>query len=139
MLHVDRVDFWETLVEGRTVQSIVPRQRWDMDAFYDPDGGSGKMYTRIAATIQVLSTFHTHVRVLVLSIVALCQAHFVGCSAALPASTWQPHRCFSSHVPVHNTGWLRSAKLLSVDLACAGTVCICSASIIPAGWNMHSP
>jgi hypothetical protein len=50
---VDTGAFWKTLVEASTVQSIMPRQRWDVDAFYDPDGGSGKMYTRIAATIQV--------------------------------------------------------------------------------------
>ena len=59
MLVADKVKFWGTLVEGRTVQSIVPRQRWDVDAFYDPDGGSGKMYTRIAATIQVSPLSHT--------------------------------------------------------------------------------
>lgn len=41
------------MVEGRTVQSIVARQRWDMDALYNPDGGPNKIYTRMAALVEV--------------------------------------------------------------------------------------
>lgn len=35
------------------MQSIVPLERWDMDGFYDPQGTAGKLYTRIAAFVQV--------------------------------------------------------------------------------------
>lgn len=45
--------FWDGLLQSRTMQSVVPLERWDVDALYDPDGGSGKMYTRIAAFASV--------------------------------------------------------------------------------------
>ena len=40
-------------MEAKTVQSIVARQRWDVDAFYSPEGGAGLMYTRTAALVKV--------------------------------------------------------------------------------------
>ena len=35
------------------MQSQVPRQRWDVDSFYDPDGSASKIYTRFAALASV--------------------------------------------------------------------------------------
>lgn len=35
------------------MQSQVPLQRWDVDAMYDPEGGSGRLYTRLGAFVPV--------------------------------------------------------------------------------------
>ncbi|MEU6831238.1 SDR family NAD(P)-dependent oxidoreductase [Nocardia beijingensis] len=40
-------DFWELLWQGRDAITEVPPQRWDIDAYYDPDPAAlGAMYTR---------------------------------------------------------------------------------------------
>ncbi|MEU2038945.1 SDR family NAD(P)-dependent oxidoreductase [Nocardia niwae] len=40
-------DFWELLWHGRDAITEVPPQRWDIDAYYDPDPAAlGTMYTR---------------------------------------------------------------------------------------------
>ncbi|MFR9770689.1 SDR family NAD(P)-dependent oxidoreductase [Nocardia sp. SC052] len=40
-------DFWDLLWHGRDAITEVPPQRWDIDAYYDPDPASlGTMYTR---------------------------------------------------------------------------------------------
>ena len=46
-------DFWKTLTSGATVQSVIARQRWDVDVHYSPESGARKMYTRIAALAKV--------------------------------------------------------------------------------------
>ena len=38
--------FWRMLRDGVDAISEVPSDRWDVDAYYDPDGGPGKMTTR---------------------------------------------------------------------------------------------
>jgi acyl transferase domain-containing protein len=43
----DPARFWEMLREGRSGVGEVPADRWDVDAFYDPDPDApGRMYTR---------------------------------------------------------------------------------------------
>ena len=50
--------FWQLLMEGRDVVSKVPIERWDADAFYDPDPDvQGKMYTREGAFIGGVADF----------------------------------------------------------------------------------
>lgn len=40
-------DFWDLLWQGRDAITEVPAQRWDIDAYFDPDPAAlGKMYTR---------------------------------------------------------------------------------------------
>ncbi|WP_280493211.1 type I polyketide synthase [Nocardia asiatica] len=40
-------DFWDLLWQGRDAITEVPPQRWDIDAYYDPDPAAlGRMYTR---------------------------------------------------------------------------------------------
>ncbi|CAE8715032.1 unnamed protein product, partial [Polarella glacialis] len=40
-------DFWRTLVSGQDTSSDLPSERWDMDAFYDPDmDAPGKTHVR---------------------------------------------------------------------------------------------
>src|SRR5438045_3687984 len=39
--------FWKLLVAGRDAIRETPRERWDVDALFDPDPDApGKMYTR---------------------------------------------------------------------------------------------
>lgn len=43
----DPARYWEMLQDGRSAIGEVPRDRWDIDALYDPDPDApGKMYTR---------------------------------------------------------------------------------------------
>ncbi|MFU8802987.1 MAG: beta-ketoacyl synthase N-terminal-like domain-containing protein, partial [Bradymonadaceae bacterium] len=50
--------FWSLLVEGREGISEVPADRWDVDAYYDPElGGTDKMNTRRAGFIEGIDRF----------------------------------------------------------------------------------
>ena len=50
---VDSGRFWQQLVQEETVQAVTPLQRWSVDGIYNPEGGPGKVYTRLAAFIEV--------------------------------------------------------------------------------------
>jgi acyl transferase domain-containing protein/acyl carrier protein len=44
---IDAQSFWNLLAEGRDAISLVPRDRWDVDAYFNPDpDAQGKMVTR---------------------------------------------------------------------------------------------
>lgn len=47
--------FWAALAGGETLQSLVPRERWDADAIYSTDAEPGKSYARFGAFLQVPS------------------------------------------------------------------------------------
>ena len=50
--------FWEFLRKGGDAVTEIPRERWDADAFYDPDPDApGKMYTRWGAFIPDFDHF----------------------------------------------------------------------------------
>ena len=50
--------FWELLAEGRDAITEVPPDRWDVDAWYDPDPDApGKMYTRWGGFIGDVTRF----------------------------------------------------------------------------------
>jgi 8-amino-7-oxononanoate synthase len=50
--------FWDLLRDGVDAISQVPRQRWDVDAFFDPEPAtSGKMYTRWGGFIDHVDLF----------------------------------------------------------------------------------
>jgi len=50
--------FWETLKNGVDAVTEVPPERWDVDAFYDPDPDKpGKSYTRWGAFIRDVDRF----------------------------------------------------------------------------------
>ncbi|CAI7975412.1 Polyketide synthase [Frankia sp. Hr75.2] len=50
--------FWRLLVDGRDAVREVPRDRWDVDAFYDPDPQApGGMVTRSAGLLDDVDTF----------------------------------------------------------------------------------
>ncbi|MGD0283948.1 MAG: beta-ketoacyl synthase N-terminal-like domain-containing protein [Dissulfurispiraceae bacterium] len=50
--------FWRLLENGTDAVSEVPRARWDIDTFYDPDPDKpGKMYTRHGGFLSTVDTF----------------------------------------------------------------------------------
>src|SRR5205085_3969236 len=50
--------FWQLLKDGRDAISEVPADRWDIDAFYDPDPAApGKMNTRWGAFLDQVDRF----------------------------------------------------------------------------------
>lgn len=50
--------FWDLLLREQDVITEVPPDRWDVDAFYDPDpGATGKMYTRYGGFIENVEDF----------------------------------------------------------------------------------
>ncbi len=50
--------FWELLRDGVDAITEVPPDRWDVDAFYDPEPGTpGKMYTRYGGFIDQVDQF----------------------------------------------------------------------------------
>ena len=50
--------FWELLARGGDAVGEIPRSRWDVDRFYDPDPDApGKMYTRCGAFLGGVSEF----------------------------------------------------------------------------------
>ena len=49
----DADEFWEVLREGRDAISEVPKDRWYVDEFFDPDPGApGKVVTRRAGFVD---------------------------------------------------------------------------------------
>jgi acyl transferase domain-containing protein len=55
---VDPDAFWDVLERGVDAVSEIPRDRWDMDAFYDPNPDApGKMYCRRGAFLQNVDEF----------------------------------------------------------------------------------
>ncbi|MEB4209609.1 type I polyketide synthase [Mycobacterium sp. 94-17] len=54
----DADEFWEVLRHGRDAISEVPRDRWDVDEFFDPEPGApGKVVTRRAGFIDDVTGF----------------------------------------------------------------------------------
>jgi acyl transferase domain-containing protein/acyl carrier protein len=52
--------FWKLLSEGRETATEVPKDRWDMDAYYDPNveqPAAGKIYTRHAHLLSSVDKF----------------------------------------------------------------------------------
>jgi acyl transferase domain-containing protein len=53
--------FWELLLSGRDAVTEVPADRWDIDAFYDPDPDApGKMATRWGGFLDRVDGFDPH-------------------------------------------------------------------------------
>ncbi|HEX7836487.1 MAG TPA: type I polyketide synthase, partial [Kofleriaceae bacterium] len=54
----DPDSFWRLVAGGVDAISEVPRERWDIDAYYDPDPGApGKMYTRNGGFLAGIDRF----------------------------------------------------------------------------------
>ncbi len=54
----DADGFWDVLREGRDAISVVPKDRWDVDEFFDPEpGASGKVVTRRAGLVDDVTGF----------------------------------------------------------------------------------
>ncbi|MEO0946630.1 MAG: polyketide synthase, partial [Cyanobacteria bacterium J06641_5] len=55
---VDPESYWELLHSGRDPITEVPRDRWDVDAFFDPDPSvAGKTYTRRGGFLDGVDRF----------------------------------------------------------------------------------
>src|SRR5919202_4576525 len=53
--------FWELLRDGKDTAVEVPAERWDIDAYYDPDPDApGKMYTRYFGFLREVGKFDSH-------------------------------------------------------------------------------
>ncbi|MGH3642300.1 MAG: type I polyketide synthase, partial [Mycobacterium sp.] len=54
----DTDEFWDVLREGRDAVSEVPKDRWDVDEFFDPEPGApGKVVTRRAGFVDDVTGF----------------------------------------------------------------------------------
>jgi acyl transferase domain-containing protein/NADPH:quinone reductase-like Zn-dependent oxidoreductase/acyl carrier protein len=54
----DADEFWDVLREGRDAVSEVPKDRWDVDEFFDPEPGApGKVVTRRAGVVDDVTGF----------------------------------------------------------------------------------
>jgi len=54
----DLLSFWQLLREGKDTISEVPKDRWDIDSFYDPDPqAAGKMSTRYGGFLEAVDQF----------------------------------------------------------------------------------
>jgi acyl transferase domain-containing protein/aryl carrier-like protein len=53
----DAAAFWRLLHDGVEAVADVPAGRWDADAFYDPSGAAGTMYTRRAGFLREVDRF----------------------------------------------------------------------------------
>jgi acyl transferase domain-containing protein/acyl carrier protein len=50
--------YWRNLAAGLDAVTLIPRGRWDVEAFYDPDiGAPGKMYTRHGGFLDNIDRF----------------------------------------------------------------------------------
>lgn len=57
----DPESYWRLLRDGVDAVREVPRERWDVDAFYDPDPDApGKMYARHGAFLDGVDRFDPH-------------------------------------------------------------------------------
>jgi acyl transferase domain-containing protein len=57
----DPESYWRLLRDGVDTVTEVPAERWDVDAFYDPDPDApGKMYTRHGAFLSGVDRFDPH-------------------------------------------------------------------------------
>src|SRR6266849_8989192 len=57
----DPESFWRLLRDGVDAIGEVPRDRWDMDHFYDADPDApGKMYTRYGVFLDQIGHFDAH-------------------------------------------------------------------------------
>ena len=45
--------FWGVMSESRTVQTLVPHERWDADRAYSTEQQPGMSYARFAACLKV--------------------------------------------------------------------------------------
>jgi acyl transferase domain-containing protein len=58
----DPAAFWELLSEGRNAVGEIPRDRWDVDDYFDADPDApGRMYTRHGGFIDAPDRFDPHV------------------------------------------------------------------------------
>jgi acyl transferase domain-containing protein len=53
----DKDAFWRLMIDRRVTDSEVPSQRWDVDAYYHPDGAPGSMNTRRGHFIDEVDAF----------------------------------------------------------------------------------
>ena len=54
----DAESFWQLLRDGVDAVTEVPADRWDIDAYYDPNPDTpGKMYTRMGAFLNDIDQF----------------------------------------------------------------------------------
>jgi len=54
----DPASFWRLLRDGRDVVTEIPRDRWDIDQYYDPDPDApGKVYTRWGGFLDAIDHF----------------------------------------------------------------------------------
>ena len=57
----DPAGFWKLLREGVDAIREVPPERWDLQAYYDPDPATpGKMYTRHSGFLDEIDQFDAH-------------------------------------------------------------------------------
>ena len=57
----DLESYWQLLVNGVDAISEIPEDRWDIDAFFDPDPETpGKMYTRKGGFLKHIDQFDPH-------------------------------------------------------------------------------
>ena len=58
----DPEEYWRLLSEGVNAVGEIPKDRWDIDAFYDPDSETpGRMYSRHGGFIEGADLFDPHV------------------------------------------------------------------------------
>ena len=51
--------FWGAIAAGDTLQRRVPLERWDVDAYYDPERGTlGMSYVRCGASHALIPRHH---------------------------------------------------------------------------------
>ncbi|MGY4653367.1 type I polyketide synthase [Mycobacterium sp. URHB0021] len=53
----DKEAFWQLLMDGKVADTEIPSQRWNVDTYYDRDGGAGSMNTRRGHFIDGVDAF----------------------------------------------------------------------------------
>jgi acyl transferase domain-containing protein/SAM-dependent methyltransferase len=57
----DLESYWQLLINGMNAISDIPKDRWNIDTFYDPDPEApGKMYTRKGGFLKQIDQFDPH-------------------------------------------------------------------------------